>query len=115
MREQRASGLGRALFCVRLLQLEGRTTPQDRQAYMAGAFIAADLGLIAAVAASKRQTRMLLAGNQALARAWQGALREVSIAGVVLDEPTVEATMLAGLCAIYARMRGNECTSGARN
>jgi len=111
MREQRVSGLGRALFCVRLLQLEGRTTPQDRQAYLAGAFIAADLGLVAAAAASKHQSRMLLAGNRALARAWQGALRAVSIEGVVLDEPTVEATMLAGLCAIHGKMRGNERTT----
>ena len=107
MREERASGLGRALFCVRLLQLEGRTTPQERQAFLVGALISADMGLVTAAAASKGQMRILLAGNQALARAWQGALQAVSIQGVVLDEPTVEATMLAGLCAIHAHQWGN--------
>jgi 2-keto-3-deoxy-galactonokinase len=114
MREERASGLGRALFCVRLLQLEEKTTPQDRQAYLAGAFIAADMGLVAAAAASMWQTRILLAGNPALVRAWQDALEAVSIQGVVLDEPTVESAMLTGLCAIHARMRGHQGTSDSR-
>ena len=108
MREERASGLARALFCVRLLQLAGSTTPQDRQAYLAGAFIAADMGLVTAAAAALGQMRMLLAGNHALARAWHGALRDVSIEGVILDEPTVEAAMLAGLCALHARMPANQ-------
>ncbi len=42
-REQRDSGLTRALFCVRLLDLAKEGTAQDRFAFLAGAFIAADM------------------------------------------------------------------------
>src|SRR5262249_47942624 len=48
MREERRSGLPRALFCVRLFELAGEGTPQDRLVFMIGAFIAADLDLFMA-------------------------------------------------------------------
>jgi 2-dehydro-3-deoxygalactonokinase len=101
MKQHRASGLARALFGVRLLQVFGDTSAQDRLAYLIGAFVAADLDALLLAKKIGPQWPILLTGNRAVARAWQIALSEVGVTGVALSEEQVEQSMLAGLRSIF--------------
>lgn len=101
MREQRRSGLARALFCVRLLeQSHGGQTPAQRMAFLVGAFIAADFDALAGRGALGRNTPVTLVGSAALAEAWAGALRPVVGAVRVVSEVQTELALLAGLRAV---------------
>ncbi|HWQ35911.1 MAG TPA: 2-dehydro-3-deoxygalactonokinase [Blastocatellia bacterium] len=103
-REQRRSGLSRALFCVRLLQLQGHGTPEERFAFLAGAFIAADLDALRRQNALQAERRVFITGGGALAQAWGDALAEVSIPASVLTVDEVEAAFLGGLRQIVRRL-----------
>lgn len=100
MEAQRHSGLSRSLFQVRLLQLANRTSPQQRFSYMIGAFIAADLDALLSSGKLQKDATVLIAGNAALAAAWNDALALVSIDAISLSPDAVEKAMLAALSAI---------------
>ncbi len=100
MREQRRSGLARALFCVRLLELEKCSTPEERFAYLAGAFIAADLDALKSRGVLAADHQVCITGGGALAEAWREALQAFSIPAVILSEAAVERAFLAGLSDI---------------
>jgi 2-keto-3-deoxy-galactonokinase len=100
MREQRRSGLPRALFCVRLLDLAGEGTAADRLAFMLGAFIAADLDLFMARGMFAYNTQAVIAGSPALAAAWHRALAATSIGAIALAPDEVDEALRAGLRAI---------------
>jgi 2-keto-3-deoxy-galactonokinase len=102
MKEQRNSGLPRALFCVRLLELFGNATPPDRLAFMVGAFIAADLDSLLSKKSINPHSSVLIAGNPAFAGAWRTALTQAGIPAVALGEDQVEQSILAGLTHIFA-------------
>jgi len=93
MREQRSSGLARALFCVRLLEQGGRSTPQERLAFLIGAFIASDLDPL--LARKELVEPTIIAGPGAIAEAWRGALG--FLAPQVLSQEELELALLAGL------------------
>jgi 2-dehydro-3-deoxygalactonokinase len=95
MREQRGSGLARAMFCVRLLEQGGRSTSEERLAFLIGAFIASDLDPLNGRNAVSSPT--IIAGGGAIAEAWRGALRSVSIDPTVLAPEEIERALLAGL------------------
>jgi 2-dehydro-3-deoxygalactonokinase len=103
-REQRRPGLSRALFCVRLLELQRHGTPEERFAFLAGAFIAADLDALRSQEALSAEQRVFITGGGALAQAWSEALAEVSIPASVLTEGEVEAAFLNGLRQIARRL-----------
>jgi 2-keto-3-deoxy-galactonokinase len=103
MREQRAAGLARALFCVRLLQLSGKTTAEERLAYAVGAFIAADMEVLVSAGMIRSGARLMIAGNKAVAGAWQMALAGANVIGIPLSEEDVERAMIAGLSRIYEK------------
>src|SRR5215467_4327802 len=100
MKEQRRSGLPRALFCVRLLELAGQGSREDRLAFMIGAFVAADLDLFIARGVFAYNTRAVIAGSPPLAEAWRSALESMSITAAALNTDEVDDAMLGGLRSI---------------
>lgn len=105
MNEQRRSGLARALFCVRLLELNRRGAAEERLSYLIGCFISMDLdNLIERKVLHANQT-VLLAGGEAVSEAWGLALGKHSIRSVKLESPDLESALLAGLrCAVSASL-----------
>lgn len=97
MAEQRRSGLARALFCVRLLELSGKTKPEERLSYLMGAFLAADLDALVKRGVLEAGSRVLITGGGALAGAWQNALEKSSITAIPLTDAQIEAGLLEGL------------------
>jgi 2-dehydro-3-deoxygalactonokinase len=108
MKQQRTAGLARAMFCVRLLEQANQSTPQQRFAYLIGAFIAADLDALMATKKIDPQSRILLAGNKMLTHAWRAALASAGVNGLVLSEEQVEQAMIAGLVGIFGEARRAE-------
>ncbi len=97
MREQRQSGLGRALFCVRLLDLDGHSIPEQRMAFLIGAFIASDMDALLKRGAIAAKSPVALIGATALAEAWRTALAEVGVPSKVASEEQIETALLTGL------------------
>src|SRR5262249_19682913 len=100
MTEHRRSGLPRALFCVRLLELAGEGNPPDRLAFMIGAFIAADLDLFMARGVFAYNTRAVISGSAALAEAWRRVLESKSIAAVALSANQIHEGLLNRLRSV---------------
>jgi 2-dehydro-3-deoxygalactonokinase len=103
MKEQRRSGLPRALFCVRLLELANECTPEDRLSFLIGAFVASDLDRLVARKLLVAGHQVVIAGAAPLAEAWSGALARISIPAVVLSAAEVEKALLAGFRYILRR------------
>ncbi|MDQ3651486.1 MAG: 2-dehydro-3-deoxygalactonokinase [Acidobacteriota bacterium] len=100
MREYGRSGLSRALFCVRLLEQAGRGTPDERYAYLAGAFIAADLDSLLAAGTITPASPVVVTGGAGVAAGWLYALAEKSIPAVRLSIEEGEQALLKGLRSI---------------
>ena len=106
LEEARRSGLGRALFCVRLLELEGRTTPEERLAFLIGAFVGAEMELLLARGRLAPGTAIAVAGDEKVGGAWTVALEDRGLAPQSIAPSEVEAGLIAGLTAIVeARVR----------
>jgi 2-dehydro-3-deoxygalactonokinase len=114
MTEQRRSGLPRALFCVRLLKLEQQCPPDQRFAFLLGAFIAADLDALVTRGFIRRDTPVVISGHPVTASAWALALEQISVNAVVLNEQQIEAAFLAGLKQVLlAQVARGAITTGA--
>ena len=74
MREQRRSGLSRALFCVRLLEQRNECTPDDRFAFLIGAFVASDLDSLVKQGLLTSNRPVVITGDRAVCSAWKHAL-----------------------------------------
>ncbi|HYE74858.1 MAG TPA: 2-dehydro-3-deoxygalactonokinase, partial [Blastocatellia bacterium] len=98
MREQRRAGLARALFCVRLLEQSGQGSPQQRLAFLIGAFIASDLDALKSRGALGQS--VLIVGSGALAETWQRALSQSSIEAKIISGEQSEEALLSGLRSI---------------
>lgn len=98
MREQRRAGLARALFCVRLLEQKGHCTPEERLAYLVGAFIASDFdGLRGLFQAGNS---VLITGGGVLAEIWASVLAEASLQVHIIRQEESEQALVTGLRAI---------------
>ncbi len=95
MREERRSGLSRALFCVRLLEQGRRSTPEQRLAFLIGAFISSDLNAL--FAREALSSPVVITGGGAIADAWQLALATLSVDAAVISSEGLERGLLAGL------------------
>ena len=100
--EFRKSGLARALFCVRLLELQGRTTPEQRMAFLLGVYVASDLMALRETGWLKSERRVLLTGSGAVTEAWEAALSDVGISREVISPDEVEAHYLKGIGMLLA-------------
>jgi 2-dehydro-3-deoxygalactonokinase len=102
MDEQRRAGLGRALFCVRLLE-QGEPRPAApagaarRMAYLVGAFIAADLDALTSRGVVRPDAPVTIVGHPALAAAWRDALADAHVPATTITEAQTEQALLAGL------------------
>lgn len=97
MKEQRRSGLARALFSVRLLGLASQGTPEDRLSFLIGAFIASDMDALISRGVLSHNTPVVIVGSAALAQAWRSALATRSVPATVLSVPETEDALLTGL------------------
>jgi 2-dehydro-3-deoxygalactonokinase len=103
MQEHRRSGLSRALFCVRLIELCDEGTPEDRFSYLLGAFIASDLDALVEGGVLAGDTQVAVSGHAVMAEAWAAALARMSISATVLTEEETEKAFLSGLRSILSR------------
>ena len=97
MKEQRRSGLSRALFCVRLLDLAKQGSAEDRFAFLVGAVIAADLDVLLSRGVLGTRTPIAVVGHEAIAEAWKHALAGSSIAATLVPAEDSERALLRGL------------------
>jgi 2-dehydro-3-deoxygalactonokinase len=100
MAEARRSGLPRALFCVRLLQLADAAGPEGRMSFLIGALVAADLDGWRAQGRLTPGTRVTISGDEKVGGAWSVALAELSHPVRRLSAAEVETALVAGLRAI---------------
>ena len=101
MREQRRSGLARALFCVRLLEQKGHCTPEERLAFLIGAYIASDFdGLQDCWQTS---SSVLITGGGVIAETWARVLTEAAIQARIVQQEENEKALLTGLRKILER------------
>jgi 2-dehydro-3-deoxygalactonokinase len=112
MKEQRRSGLPRALFSVRLLELTSKGTEQDRFSFLIGAFVAADLDALVAREILVENIPVVISGNEALAEAWREALQERSLPAQVLTTDESEKAFLAGLNSILRQALARKRNEG---
>jgi len=102
MEEARRSGLPRALFCVRLMELDGRSRPAARLSFLVGAFIGAELDGLRAAGALAPGTPVAVAGGEKVGGAWAAVLEENGCVVRSLSAEDVETGFLAGLRALVA-------------
>jgi 2-dehydro-3-deoxygalactonokinase len=102
MDEARRSGLARALFCVRLLELAGGSSPEGRLSFLVGAFIGAELAGLEAGGALAPGMTVTVAGDDKVGGAWRLALARAGWTADSLTPAEREAGFLAGLGAIVA-------------
>lgn len=102
VQEAIASGLERALFCVRLLEQRSESTPSDRLAYLTGAFVGAALPPL--IQALPTGTSIVLAGAGGAGEIFAQALREREIPVQRLTLPEVEAALVQGLIRLAAHL-----------
>ena len=101
--EMAKNGLSRALFCVRLFEQAGIGSPQDRLAFLYGAFLQTEFDALLSSGLTSKLDHVCLVGNIAIAAAWQNKLSAANIASTILEEPERESAYLHGLATLLAR------------
>ncbi len=105
--EAASSGLGRALFCIRLLQQQKQGTDEQRLSFLYGAFLQNEF------AHFKTSLRMqtgglVVAGASPLANIWKHYAEDEEVFTRVLLEADKEKAYLRGLRSIYKLYAGNK-------
>jgi 2-dehydro-3-deoxygalactonokinase len=104
MREQRRSGLSRALFCIRLLEQRNLCTPDDRFAFLVGAFVASDLDSLVKRGLLTSETPVVITGGGVVATAWHHSLSKISVSSTIISDCQLEQAFLQGLKEIVECM-----------
>jgi 2-keto-3-deoxy-galactonokinase len=104
MREQRRSGLPRALFCIRLLEQRNECTSDDRFAFLIGSFLAGDLDSLVKRGLLSADRPVVITGGGVVATAWNRALSEISINSTVISADQLEQALIHGLMEIVECM-----------
>jgi 2-dehydro-3-deoxygalactonokinase len=99
-RQEKVSGLSRALFCVRILEQKFKTTAVQRSSFLLGAMVGCDLR--AALENRKLGKKVVIAGSGAAAEAWRHFLEEEQFAVQICDAQAVENAFIAGLMRLAA-------------
>jgi 2-dehydro-3-deoxygalactonokinase len=107
MREQRRSGLGRALFCVRLLEQGNDGSAEQRLSFMVGAFLASDMDVMISRGLFDSAGKVVITGGGVIAEAWRGALAHLSVRAIILDDADVERALLAGCRSVFSHVVTN--------
>ncbi len=106
MARARRSGLARALFAVRLLEVQGRADAAQRLAFVLGALVAADETALARPLQLPPEAPVLLEGWSAAVQAWRHALAGTAHPIIELTEADRDASFLAGLHALVRQAAG---------
>ena len=101
----RGEGLLRALFGVRLLDLQGGTTRPQRFAWLLGACIASDLDALHASGALAQGTPVWLTGPGAVPAAWAVVLQAAGHTASIVSPSDAERAFVAGVLAMERRRR----------
>jgi 2-dehydro-3-deoxygalactonokinase len=112
--ESQRSGLGRALFCVRLLQHRVASTPDERLAFLMGAAIGNVMDTLLARRSFRPGTRVLVTGHAALAHAFAEQLRGTSVDALPVSETQVAHAVRTGMLQVLARSAFAPVRAGAR-
>jgi 2-dehydro-3-deoxygalactonokinase len=102
----REHGLLRAAFMVRLLDLQGGATPDQRFNWLVGACAGDDLASLQDSGILPPAARVVIAGPSAVPAAWGQLLRAAGHEVAVLDTAATESAFVAGLLSIVARRDG---------
>jgi 2-dehydro-3-deoxygalactonokinase len=101
--ESQRSGLGRALFCVRLLEHRVASTPEERLAFLIGAAIGNVIDTLLARRSFRPGTRVLVPGHPALARAFAEQLRGTSVDALPVSDTQVAHAVRTGMLQVLAQ------------
>lgn len=104
MREQRRSGLARALFCVRLLEQGSDGSAEQRLSFLIGAFLASDVDAMVSQGLFDPEGTVVIAGGGVIAEAFSGALAHLSSQAVILNDADVERALLAGCRSVFSAL-----------
>jgi len=104
MREQRRSGLARALFCVRLLEQGSASSAEQRMSFLIGAFLASDMDAMVSRGLLDSEGAVVIAGGGAVAEAWRDALAHLSIQAITLSDFEVERALLTGCRSVFSAL-----------
>jgi len=94
------SGLSRALYCTRLLDLRGMGTGEQRLSFLYGCVIHGEMTYLTALR-NERPVSLLLAGSAPLARICAKYARQLGIPADILSEDNCEQAYLLGLRTLY--------------
>lgn len=95
-----AEGLLRTMFGVRLLQLQGQTTAEQRHAYLVGAAISEDLQGLVARGLLAGSRAIVVTGPERMAAAWARMFAWAGVPARPLSDGEVESSFLAGISAL---------------
>jgi len=99
--EARNSGLSRALFAVRMLELGETGTASQRSSFLYGAFVEGEMEHL-----SKRipeaTSKVVICGGSSLAKCWSYFLNESGMATSVLSDRSREQAYLQGLAKLIS-------------
>jgi 2-dehydro-3-deoxygalactonokinase len=104
MREQRRSGLARALFCVRLLEQGSDGSAEQRLSFLIGVFLASDVDAMVSRGLFNSEGTVVITGGGVIAEAFSGALARLSARTVILDDDDVERALLAGCRSVFSTL-----------
>jgi len=104
MREQRRSGLPRALFCVRLLEQGSDGSPEQRLSFLIGAFLASDMDAMLSRRSFDPEGEVVITGGGVIAEAWRCALAQNSMRAIALGDSEVENATLTGLRRVFSAL-----------
>lgn len=107
MREQRRSGLARALFCVRLLEQGSDGSAEQRLSFLIGAFLASDMDAMVSRGLFDSAEKVGITGGGVIAEAWRGALAHLSVGAVIIGDADVERALLAGCHSVFSHVVTN--------
>jgi 2-dehydro-3-deoxygalactonokinase len=104
MREQRRSGLARALFCVRLLEQGSDGSAEQRLSFLIGAFLASDMDAMVSRGLFDSAGKVVIAGGGVIAEAWRCALTQNSMRAIALNDSEVENALLTGFRSVFSAL-----------
>jgi 2-dehydro-3-deoxygalactonokinase len=104
MREQRRSGLARALFCVRLLEQGSESSPEQRLSFLIGAWLASDMDAMYARGLLDSHGAVVITGGGAIAEIWRIAFTNCSMRAITLNEAEVENGLLTGVRHVFSAL-----------
>src|SRR5262249_21929033 len=104
MREQRRSGLSRALFCVRLLDQGSESSPERRLWFLIGVFLASDMDAMRSRGLLDSQGAVVITGGGAIAESWRDTLAQSSTPAITVNDLEVENALLTGFRLIFSAL-----------